>query len=59
MLIPNDAKPHEVGIYIAYFCLGVKNPVELQDMFHYQSRTSVDKVLKRLRARMRQQESSL
>ncbi len=49
-MIPEDAKPHEVGIYIAYHVMNVKSPTELAKMFHYADRSSVDRILKKLRA---------
>jgi hypothetical protein len=51
MLIPDDAKPHEIGIYIAYLCLGIKDPRELQRIFHYKDYRSVNKILRKLRNR--------
>ena len=51
MLIPDDAKPHEIGIYIVY-SLGVKDPKEIQRLFHYRHRSSVSRVLTKIRKRM-------
>lgn len=50
-LIPDDAKPHEVGVYIAYTLLNVRTPAELQRMFHYADRSSINRILRKIRAR--------
>jgi hypothetical protein len=51
--IPTDARPREVGIFIAYYHLKVKDPKVLAEMFNYADRTAVDRILASLREKMR------
>lgn len=56
-MIPPEARPHEVGILIAYLVLGVKTPKALKEMFHYDEPQPVYRVLRKYRQFLSQRET--
>jgi len=50
--IPNNLRPREAAVYIAYCYLNVKTPEELTALLKYENRSSVPRILKSLRKKV-------
>lgn len=47
--VPENARPYEVAILVAYYHLGITDPNKLQDFFHYKTKKAIYTTLKKYR----------